>query len=380
MKPSDTATKGLQYTVAKRKFHGIELLRGVLALLVALYHYLYYGPITEQTPSADPAGHWLAYGRFAVSAFFVISGYLIAISASQSTALRFAVNRFARLWPSIAICATITFSAYFLTSAEPKGTAEWLRSALLLPLIQPGKAIDSSYWSISYELRFYVTIAILILFGLARRSMELITLIGLATLGMYSVTGNSMILSMLAFPHLGFFGLGIVLHRIRFGEGLGLLTGLMLAANLLAASCGAYLNFERVDMFDGFRSAPIVGLAISAAAMGVVVLAERVTLSGPAIPIALVSGAISYPFYLLHQDLGYLIINRLDDFFPIWIAQLMAISGILLLSYAIYRVVEQPGVPFVRASLVALTGRIQILFARAVNWRQRRLEIRSRNL
>jgi peptidoglycan/LPS O-acetylase OafA/YrhL len=63
------------------------------------------------------SGFW--WGRFGVEIFFVISGFVIAFSASQSSLAHFISSRFFRLFPTAAICATFTFFALWVADARP---------------------------------------------------------------------------------------------------------------------------------------------------------------------------------------------------------------------------------------------------------------------
>ena len=88
----------------------LDILRFLSALLVAAYHFGFRMAATGDGggtgfPEFATTAIWLDCG-FLI--FFIISGYVIALSAEGRTAADFAIARFARLWPTFLLCATIT--------------------------------------------------------------------------------------------------------------------------------------------------------------------------------------------------------------------------------------------------------------------------------
>src|SRR5688500_9728869 len=87
---------------------GIDLLRIVAALWVLFFHYLYLFPANGRLPgalAADPVQGVAAHGYLGVELFFVISGFVITLSAEGRTRAEFAVARAIRLWPAFVLCA-----------------------------------------------------------------------------------------------------------------------------------------------------------------------------------------------------------------------------------------------------------------------------------
>lgn len=174
-------------TVHRNNFDAIRLLA---ALLVVVSHQLFFLGRTQPLI----AGRTL--GDIGVFVFFVISGYLVAESWYRDPHLvRFALRRFLRIWPALAVAtAIIAFIGAFLTAlptATYFGPAIWhfiarnlqLRIVYDLPGVFASSpvgamsAVNGSWWSIPLEMRCYLYLAVLGLIGLRRRWFAVLALV-----------------------------------------------------------------------------------------------------------------------------------------------------------------------------------------------------------
>ena len=51
-------------------------------------------------------------------------------------------------------------------------------------------------------------------------------------------------------------------------------------------------------------------------------------------------GAVSYPLYLLHQNIGYVVIGRTIDAVGPWLSRLIALAVVVLLAWGVHELVE----------------------------------------
>lgn len=51
-------------------------------------------------------------------------------------------------------------------------------------------------------------------------------------------------------------------------------------------------------------------------------------------------GAVSYPLYLLHQNIGYVVIGRTIGSVGPWVSRLIALAVVILLAWAVHELVE----------------------------------------
>ena len=154
------------------KFTVIQALRGIAALWVVLFHLEKSEAIAGLTAQLPV---WLTfsvfrYGNAGVAVFFVLSGFVIAHSLNGKTMTgaewgRFAARRSVRLdppyWASIALVVgidSVLALAHGATAALPSSgrvTAHvlYLQEILYVPEIQ------IVYWTLTYEIQFYLVFA-----------------------------------------------------------------------------------------------------------------------------------------------------------------------------------------------------------------------------
>ena len=336
---------------APERLHGVEVLRFVLAGLVVLFHFLYFGPMTgdfDLPVQAVPALEFA--GNYAVFAFFIVSGFVIAYSAERKDWIAFLASRVSRLYPALAVCAALTSAIVWLGTdfALPFGT--FLAAATFVPVYAGEGMVDPSYWSIVYELRFYSLITVLLMIG--RLNWATLVLTGL-------VAGNFLaaalgvspaVLEWTLYPVGGFFALGLILYRARAG---GWTTPLVLfaAINFVFGALGAYELTAENDLLDGVRAPLMLHVATSALCVAAVAAAIRVRVPQGFVPAAVLVGALSYPLYLLHQIAGYVVLEALGRVLPGIAALLLTIAAALVAAYVVHVAVEKPLSAPLRASL-----------------------------
>ena len=178
--------------------NSLGFLRFALAALVVVNHAY---PLGGFNGGIDPMNTWSrgqeTYGGIAVGAFFVISGFLITRSfASASSTVNFLWRRFLRIFPGFWVCLLVTagvfgplvwhvehgtFSGYL--GAAPSA-AGYVRHNFLItmkqydighslvgtPFGQRGAlAFDGSLWTLLYEVKCYIALAVVGTLGLVRR-------------------------------------------------------------------------------------------------------------------------------------------------------------------------------------------------------------------
>lgn len=140
-----------------KKLEWIQVLRGLAALLVVLFHAC---PHWDASHWLEPASAVFDYGFAGVDIFFVLSGFVVYQSSLRaSCAARFVWNRFARVysgyWPVflVFIVLPLAFNGFGDVS-----TAKMLGSFFLtIPDISDN--LTPTAWSLGFELWFYLWIA-----------------------------------------------------------------------------------------------------------------------------------------------------------------------------------------------------------------------------
>jgi exopolysaccharide production protein ExoZ len=278
---------------------GIQLARGIAALVVTIYH---AGRMLAlpQYLGGDPLGSFFGFWHAGVDFFFVLSGFIIYLvhhgDLGQPAALkRYAWRRVTRIYPIYwVVCAIILM----LDAAKPGGAelpeAGYLvRSLLLVP--QGPEPLLGVAWTLEHEVTFYVVFGLAIL----SRRLGIAVFAGWMALVVYglAVPLGPVLLKFLASPYHLDFLMGavtayITLHRpVRYPLSL---VGIGLAGFLAA---GLAEN-GGVFALAGPVSQVCFGLSASLIILGLAVAEHQGRLRfGTAGAFA---GAASYTLYLVH--------------------------------------------------------------------------------
>ena len=176
--------------------NNLNLIRAIAALAVLVSHAY---PIALGPEATQPLERWLGHtlGTMAVYAFFVISGFLIAMSYVRSrTKMRFVTARTLRLVPGLVVSMLVValLMGPFVTTL-PAGTYlsdpdTWIfilrNSTLVFPQFtlpgvfetQPYPTVEGSIWTLIHEVACYIGVFLLGVVGqLARRGAASVLLV-----------------------------------------------------------------------------------------------------------------------------------------------------------------------------------------------------------
>ncbi|MFJ9761780.1 acyltransferase family protein [Streptomyces sp. NPDC101149] len=307
----------------------IDGLRMVAAVMVAAYHFL--GTPTPhfwgRTALRDfaPLLHEISrYGWLGVEFFFAISGFVICMSCWGRTPAQFTVSRIARLFPAY-WCAVLLVVALVLVSRTghwPAATRIDPRTVLGNLTMAPGPLgldlVDKVSWTLWVEARFYLLMAVLLVFGLSYRRVAAFCGAWLLA-GVIALEVQSPLLDELIQPrYTGLFVTGIILYLMhRFGQ------SLLLWLLLCFAWCYelTVLEFRVADHAavppGESRPSWIVCAAVLTLCLGLLALAGA---GGPLARLQrrwlITAGGLTYPFYLVHQSIGIPLAKGLVRVFP----------------------------------------------------------------
>ncbi|MBR1122810.1 acyltransferase [Bradyrhizobium lablabi] len=332
----------------------LDLLRLAAVGAVVLYHYGFWGPTAHNVPQvALPALAPIAqYGFLGVPVFFAISGFVIAYSAEGRTPVSFAIARFSRIYPTFILCMTLTFAAIALFGAGHFHVmaAQWLANLFIAAPMLGQPYVDTSYWSLVIEVVFYAWVAALMAFGLFPRRLDAIIVVWLAITFANELTIDAPIFEKLFMADdSGFFVVGLLIYqhyRGRRDARLWVLSALALGTAIFQA----LHKLERLGVHTGSSFDPAIVAAICVVSLGLVFLATRIKHVPLPGAIVLAAGGVTYPLYLLHMQLGYVLLAAMPAGHMV-LATIAVIAGTVLLAFLVWRVFEQPMDRMVRLKL-----------------------------
>ncbi|MDH0356317.1 acyltransferase [Morganella sp. GD04133] len=345
------------------KIISIHHLRGIAALSVVFFHFR--GILNNTYAQKDLGTILFGSGAFGVDMFFMISGFIIALSTEKATSsLVFATRRFFRIYPAFIVIFLIgIFTVYKQYSGN-----ELLKSMLFVHRdygnTSPGFGFNilGPAWTLGYEIYFYfifmISMAISWKYRLAITSVILaspIIILQFVFSGALSLAGNASpnipidnsFYAMLRFvgsPILIEFIIGMILFfiyknvNIKISKELSLFVLLISTLSFLSFYFNSKYSSFGMYGFGFWSLFLIVGFLFYDKFVG---FKENIALN--------FMGNISYSIYLSH----YIIIQILNKYRPEWwmsdagISKFLSVTTLCILAAALlYVFIEKPFIKY----------------------------------
>ncbi|WP_095936203.1 acyltransferase family protein [Streptomyces sp. Tue6028] len=344
------------------RLRALDGLRLVAALMVAGYHYGGRdGEVTQAWGSSPqhqfPLLHsYFAYGCLGVQVFFVISGFVICMSGWGRTLRAFFASRASRLLPAYWAAIVIVTAVFALPVVAYKAVSP--SDALVnLTMLQQPLGVDRVLgvcWTLWAEVRFYALFALCIVLPGASRQRVILFCAGWTLAAAIAQAANEPLLNLVLMPEYApFFIGGVGLYLVHRDRRDAYAWGIVGVSWLI----GQHYAVQRLwhapnpDFFSYRTSFGIVlvvtlgYVAVAAIALGWLNWANWRWLS--------VAGALTYPFYLVHEHLGWVAIQAYHRtlHIPSYGTFLLTVATMLLLAWLLNRYVEEWLTPKIRTAL-----------------------------
>lgn len=315
----------------------LDLMRFFAALFVVLYHYIsrpetnVYSSITSITN----------YGYLGVPIFFIISGYVIALSANNRTALQFAISRFVRLYPALWAGATFTAIITFLVTDDRITASQLLANFTLLNEYIGIKDIDGVYWTLKQELKFYACIFLLLAFGIFHKfHLWLTAWLTLAI--MHLIFNQPFFMGWFISPSYSLFFIAGISFFLIESNGKTPFNLTILLTSVIGAS---FRVFEQASGFipgEVESSEQFIAVIImwGSFLFFYLLCTKIINLQNRNIYIFL--GSLTYPLYLIHNKAGKILIDYFSKTFPEELILPLVLIIMLLISWCINVFIEKP--------------------------------------
>ncbi len=306
--PAQTPERG------RRRYHEVDLLRFVAAIAVVLYHYLFRAsvedPVFAPTGFSDPGGIF-RYGNLGVNLFFVISGFVILNSAWKKRPSAFVASRIGRLYPAFWTAVALTSIVILLDPAHRfEVTPEkFLVNLTMTPGLFDVGMIDGVYWTLLVELKFYLLVLGLCMIGMTLNRVYLFSVAWLAVSVWDMVVPLPQSLAGLLVPEWAPYFVAGILFALVAREGW---RKRYIVTVVLTAAWSTYLAVglaaKQSITYGALLSPWIVG-GIVLGIFGLFALIASHKLQARWMARVAFLGGLTYPLYLVHQYIGYVLFD-----------------------------------------------------------------------
>ncbi|MGW0612909.1 acyltransferase family protein [Streptomyces sp. NPDC002788] len=344
------------------RLRALDGLRLVAALMVAAYHYGGRDGEVSQAWGTSPKEQFptlhefFAYGCLGVQVFFVISGFVICMSGWGRPLKSFFASRASRLLPAYWVAVLIVTAVFALPVVAYKAVSP--SDALVnLTMLQMPLGVDRVLgvcWTLWAEVRFYALFALCVVLPGATRRRVIMFCAGWTLAAVIAENAHMPLLDIVLMPEYAPFfigGVGLYLVHLDRRDVYG---WAIVAVSWLIGQHYAVQGLWHAPDAGGFSYRSSLGivlvvtfgfLAVAAIALG---LLSRVNWRW-----LTVAGALTYPFYLVHEHLGWVVIHALHRglHLPSGVTFALTVASMLLLAWLLNKYVEKPLTPRLRAAL-----------------------------
>jgi len=323
-------------TPASQRCRELDAVRGIAAVMVLLFHYT----VRHAALFGDDAAPFhVNHGFFGVEIFFGVSGFVILMTLERCrTPGDFVFARCLRLYPAYWVAVATTFAILSVFPLAER-TVTWPQALVNLTMLQEFLGVphvDGVYWSLEVELVFYVwMLAVFVVDGMRHMHRLIIgwLLLSLAALAATALAGRELPAlpnRLLLIEHSPFFAIGaaafVDFRAARVSRPTWLVFGLAPVAAWLAKG--------------------VEGIVVSLAMEVLFALLVWRRAKFLDVRWLVFLGTVSYPLYLLHQNIGYVIINGLrarhvDYGWAMLAATAASLAGACVLTFWIERPIQR---------------------------------------
>ncbi len=324
----------------------LDLLRFFAALAVVLYHYTARTELNTFPILAEIT----KFGYLGVPLFFIISGYVITLSAYNRSAYEFAVSRFIRLYPAFWASILITCIITIVFANKHYSATQILANVTMLNDYLKIDNIDGVYWTLQAELKFYGCIFLLLVFGVFQHIKYWLSA-WLAITALYLYAQQPFFMSWFISPHYSpLFIAGVAFYLIH-KNGTKPFSLLIMTTSLILA---CYNGFQQALSF--IKGASTLDQYIAAFIIACFYLLFYYLVTGriqaKKNKSYILLGALTYPLYLIHNAAGKAVIDYYKTSHPEWMLVITTIGAALATSYLIHAKIEKKIAPVLKKSLL----------------------------
>jgi len=327
-----------------KRINYLDGLRGVAILVVVLFHAFFAWGKVEPFEQNKLLAGIAAFGWLGVNLFFAISGYVIYMSLIKSkNIIMFGVARYLRLAPMMLVAAVFLYATSFYVTERPEGALHLRDFIPSITFFDPQlvgklfglnvKSLDGAFWSLYVEVKFYFVAAALYFF-IGDKSLFGLAVLYIAWFGLgvlvndFALAGGALdvVFSFLDYLDVGYYSwflIGVFAYRYSLNAN---------ASNFLLIALAGAVSVAT----QAWNDLGLLVASTATAALFVVPMFSELARRFLASRFLCFLGFISYPLYLVHQNLVTGLAIKLHGYlpgYPGYLYPLPFIVGVVVFAY-----------------------------------------------
>jgi peptidoglycan/LPS O-acetylase OafA/YrhL len=347
---------------SKDRVYQIDLLRFLAALSVVLYHYFFRGYMADNLSDLrfEEVGSYFKYGYLGVDMFFIISGFVITLSIKNRSLTDFCISRISRLYPSYWLGVLLTFLVITLFGT-PRFSADFKQAVLNLSMFHNYfgvQNIDGVYWTLFVEMKFYIFVigTYLILNRFKEIKLDYLIYIWLLLSIGYIFLDKLFIFKVanyfLVLGWSSYFVAGMIFYQI-YTQKLSIKYFALLCIALSVSIFQAIARIKGLESLYNFSPFIVSGYIITFYSLMLLIACGKLKAINS--PKLIKLGLLTYPLYLIHQNIGYIIFNKWGGELNKYVLVILTVVLMLFLSYLISEFYESRVSHYLKTKLKQLT-------------------------
>jgi peptidoglycan/LPS O-acetylase OafA/YrhL len=294
-----------------------------------------------------------SFGYLGVQLFFLLSGFVILMTLEKCNGFfHFIIKRWLRLFPAMLICSCLIYATSGVFFERPNGIINikdlipgltFIEPYYISKLIGAVDSIESAFWSLYVEFKFYVISAFIYFFLGGKKLVYILFFLFCAWFGAYiaqDYTANKFIYFLysiathLSLKYFGWFAAGSAFYFYTKTQE----KSWFLFACFICICSSAAVAIEKSSL-DVFFAIVILCLLF-----GYSIISSRLQLF-LSNRFLVFMGYISYPLYLLHENIMIAFTLKFKDLLPdvfLFLLPLLALAIISLTAFIIAKYLERP--------------------------------------
>lgn len=330
--------------------------RFLAAIAVLLFHYTFNGIANGKITSISHIPsiiEFTKYGYLGVDFFFMISGYVIFMSARTRTPTQFAVSRAIRLYPAywFAIIFTSIFAIFWGGHLMSVSAMQIVLNFTMFQSYLGVQHVDGVYWTLVYEVQFYALVFFILFFGGQKYISQIF--VGWPFLMLFAV-----VIGVDGAVYLGgyfcYFASGalfaLMLEKVTPIRVVSLLVSVSLALRY------SLLIAAEKEVATGHVFSDFIVLAAVVSFYAFFVLQSLPKARDLDLSFSRMAGALTYPIYLIHAHFGYMAISRFATEENKLTVYFFVTLAVIFVSYALHLVAERKLAPVWRWLFGTIVG------------------------